>query len=816
MRIYELAKELNVTSQDVKDALDKLKITYKTHSSAIPDESLETIKKMLVPAKAVTQSSKKDKKSSDSVTEKPEPVKAESKAKSSKSAAKKKAEPKKVVSEAADREGKESVKTTAEKKTAEPSLLASSANDESGTSPETVNSDLNGDSEAEGSSTSLVVDADDASLSKEVNEVLEDYEDYYSTIKMEEEERLVKKKASKSHGQKSTKKEDVDADKANVDGFQDSGLALHFDAPVVVSPDASVKEFSETTGIPVGEVIKKLFLLGVTASINQNLDKDTILILADEFKIPLKMEEPALVKADQEEEFQFVEAEADTLEPRAPVVTIMGHVDHGKTTLLDTLRKSRVAESESGGITQHIGAYVVTHNDFKITFIDTPGHQAFSSMRQMGANITDIVVIVVSAVDGIKPQTREAINHAKEAEVPLIVAINKIDVDGANPDKIKSEFAEIGLTPEEWGGETLFVQISALKNLGLDDLLEAIKLQTEILELKANSKGKAFGIVLESCNTDKMGALVTVLVKNGTFKTGMPLVCGHVHGKVRRMEDDQGQVIREAYPSTPVRIFGFSDVPEVGARVKVLTSEKEAREIASEEASKLRKVTLNKKEKVTLENIYSSIHSELKKDYKAVLKTDVVGSLRAISGMLESIPSEKVVLKIIHSATGPVTENDIMMAHANKAMVFAFRAKVTNQAISCAKQYGVKIKEYDIIYRLYEDVQRAMEGLLDKEYSENALGVCQVKKVFKIGKQGSIAGCLVTDGKVLKDAYCRIRRNGELLDYKGKIASLKHYKDEVKEVKMGTECGVALRDFDAFEEGDQLEFYTLLEVATVL
>ena len=699
MRIYEFAKQHNMQSQDVKQVLDQLGIIYKTHSSAIPKERMSEVESAL-----------KGKKVS--------PVKkAKSKAKgvTPKAAASKKKKPAKEKSSSKVKEEPEEI------------------------SPDEVSEE---DSKQE-----RLHDF----VSEDLETQIEKLEDTYS------EGPSTWRKSPKHHSSKTEKENEAEV----ADGSSDQPPSGSEEG-IEVWEGMTVKELAQVIDIPSSEILKKLFLYGVMSSINKALDKATIAIVTEEFNIATRLRE-------ETDDMQVVAIKKKILDPdevletRPPVVTIMGHVNHGKTTLLDMLRKSRVAEGESGGITQHIGAYMVEHHGSPICFLDTPGHAAFTNMRAMGANVTDIVILVVAANDGVQPQTLESIQHAKEAEVPIIIAINKMDAEGANIDKVKSDLAENDLTPEDWGGDYLCVPISALKGEGIEQLLDAINLQAELLELKANPAGKSFGIVLESCKTDNMGPIVTVLVKSGTFKIGDPLASGHVSGKIRRMENDLGQMVKEARPSRPVRIFGFADVPDTSGMVRVFNSDKDARESAGLQADKRRNKSLFRKDIVTIDNLYSSIQAESKKDFKIILKTDVVGSLTALNHMFSSIPSGKIVLKILQSGTGAITESDVNLAHAYGAVIFAFRTKVGSSIQSLARDQHVTIKQYDVIYHAYDDVTKAMEGLLDFEYIENEIGTTEVKQLFKIGKLGMIAGCLVTSGKVTREAHCHVRRQGELL-----------------------------------------------------
>jgi translation initiation factor IF-2 len=790
MRIYELAKQKNCLNEDIEKILDDLHVPYKSHLSSISEDTVK-----IVLARFDTKSEKIKPKTLDEKTP---------------STKEKRKENKKTPQE----NDKKKDDKKQEKQTAAPTPVAVSIPP----SPQTLVLEAEPDTLAVPPKSALFPSPLLNELPEEIEEEIESYEEAYEEEAYEEKTAAKKKvhktdRTNKGHQKQSESEIPI----TPLESSETPVFQIDTKNSIVVQNGLTIKDLADVSGIPASEIIKKLFLMGMMASINQSLDKDTILIVADEFKISIEVKDALAVDTSPVIEEPFVPVlEEEVLEARPPVVTIMGHVDHGKTTLLDAIRKTKVVDQESGGITQHIGAYLVPHGSGHICFLDTPGHAAFSSMRAMGANVTDIVILVVSATDGVQVQTLESIRHAKEAEIPIIVAINKMDATGANPDRVKSQLAENGLNPEDWGGDTLCVGVSALQEKGIQELLDAVILQAELLELKANPKGKAFAIVLESCQTDNMGPMVTVLVKNGLFRVGDALVCGHVSGKIKRMENDQGQMIPVAKPSYPVRVFGFSGVADTGARVRVFPSEKEAKESARVEADHRRHNALKKKEAITVDNLYSFIQAEKKKELKIILKTDVTGTLMALNILLSELVSEKVLLKVIHSATGTVTDSDVMLADAYSANIYAFRVKVSPSVQIAAKRGKVVIKEFDVIYRIVEEMRKAMEELLDAEYVEVALGSCEVKQIFKISKIGAIAGCLVTQGKIPKDSTCRILRKGERLPIETKISLLKHYKEEVSEVKMGTECGVSLHNFKDFEVGDVLEFYKMQQTASVL
>jgi translation initiation factor IF-2 len=546
------------------------------------------------------------------------------------------------------------------------------------------------------------------------------------------------------------------------------------------------------------------------ATLNQAIDFETASLLAAEFNYEAEktgFEETEIIQAAPDRE--------EDLKPRPPVVTIMGHVDHGKTSLLDVVRQTNVTEGEAGGITQHIGAYNVSLDSGQVVFLDTPGHEAFTAMRARGARVTDLVVLVVAADDGVMQQTVEAINHAQAAGIPILVAINKIDKDNANPDKVKRELAERGLTPEEWSGETTMIEVSAKKKLGLDELLELILLQAELLELKANPNKKARGRVVEARLDKGKGPLATVLVQEGTLRTGDPFVCGTFYGRVRAMLDDRGRKVEEAAPSMPVEVHGISGVPQAGDEFVVVGDERKARQVASHRQSKMREAELSQATKVTLDNLFARIKEGEIKELKIVLKADVQGSLEAIIDSLNNLSTEEIKVTIIHSAAGAVTETDVMLASASDAIVIGFSVRAPQKVQDLAGAEQVDLRFYDVIYQLVADVKDAMEGMLEPIYKEHFMGRAEVLKTFNISKVGTVAGCMVEEGRVARGARLRVLRDNVVIN-DSKIASLKRYKDEVKEVKAGQDCGIRIENFNDIKIGDILEIYTIEEVKAVL
>ncbi len=567
-----------------------------------------------------------------------------------------------------------------------------------------------------------------------------------------------------------------------------------------------VSELAQQMGVKAQEIIKTLLGLGVMATINQSIDFDTASIVAAEFGYEVE-------KVGFSEEEFIVPKEEDKpedLKPRPPVVTIMGHVDHGKTTLLDAIRMSDVALREAGGITQHIGAYHVKVGDNYVVFLDTPGHEAFTEMRARGAQVTDIVILVVAADDGVMEQTKEAINHAKAAGVPIIVAINKIDKENADPERVKRELAEYGLIPEEWGGDTIYVPISAKKKIGIDQLLEMLLLQAEVLELKANPNKRARGYIIESKLDKGRGPVGTVLIKEGTLKTGDAFVCGLNYGKVRSLINDKGQKVDAAGPSMPVEVQGFDDVPRAGEEFVVVESEKVAKKIAEARVQKHRERELAKQTKLTLETFFKAKEQEETKTLNLIVKTDVQGSFEAINEALSKLSTDEVNVKIIHGATGAINENDVRLAAASDAIIIGFRVRPTAKVKELAEQEGVDIRYYSVIYDLVNEVKEALIGMLEPEIKEVYLGQAEVKQVFNIPKVGTVAGCVVVNGKIQRNAKVRLLREGVVV-YTGKIASLKRFKDDVKEVTKGYECGVGLENFNDIKIGDVIEAFEEVE-----
>ncbi|GAA0365394.1 translation initiation factor IF-2 [Bacillus horti] len=577
---------------------------------------------------------------------------------------------------------------------------------------------------------------------------------------------------------------------------------------LVISGPITVGELGKKLGKEPSEIIKKLLFLGVMATINQELDIDAISLIAEEYGVTV--EEKIEVDEDQFELFNE-EDDPATLKERPPVVTVMGHVDHGKTTLLDAIRHTSVTSTEAGGITQHIGAYQVEYNEKQITFLDTPGHAAFTTMRARGAQVTDIAIIVVAADDGVMPQTKEAVAHAQAAEVPIIVAVNKMDKEDANPDRVKQELTELNLVPEDWGGDTIFVHVSALKNEGLDDLMEMILLVSEVNEYKANPDRLALGTVIEAELDKGRGPVATVLVQSGTLQIGDSIVIGNTYGRVRAMVNDKGRRVKTAAPSMPIEIIGMHDVPQAGDSFKVYEDEKKARSISEKRSIKQREQELGSNAKVSLDELFQQIQEGEIKDLNVIIKGDVQGSVEALKGSLEKIEVEGVRVKIILTGVGAITEYDIMLASASNAIVIGFNVRPEPNARVTAEQEKVDVRLHRIIYNVIDEIESGMRGLLDPEYQEKVLGTAEVRQIFKVSKVGTIAGSYVTEGKITRDSSVRLIREGIVI-HEGKVDVLKRFKDDVKEVQTNYECGITLEGFHDIKEGDMIEAYIMEEI----
>ncbi|MEK6251106.1 MAG: translation initiation factor IF-2 [Actinomycetota bacterium] len=582
---------------------------------------------------------------------------------------------------------------------------------------------------------------------------------------------------------------------------------------IKVNSGATVREVAELLGLGSADVIKKLMTMGEMATLTQTLSDETVKAIADEFDRKIEI----VTAAEEEpEKPAFEDSDAD-LQERPPVVAVMGHVDHGKTSLLDAIRETEVVAGEAGGITQHIGAYQVHHGDKAITFLDTPGHEAFTAMRARGAQVTDLAVIVVAADDGVMPQTLEAIDHARAADVPILVAVNKIDRPEAQPDRVRTELANHDLNPEEWGGDTVYVDVSAKTKDGLDNLLDMVVLVSELEELGANPDAAASGTVIESKLDPGRGPVVSVLVQRGTLKVGDAVVAGPQWGRVRAMQDFTGDRVQEAVPGMPVEVLGFEGVCEAGEFVQVVENDRRARELAQERANRLKTEALARRQarKITLEEFFAKAQEGEIKELNIVLKADVAGSLEALQDEIAKVPQQQVAIDIIHAQTGGINESDVMLASASDAVIIGFNVRPLSEARRTAEQEGVDIRTYSVIYKVTEELRAAMEGMLEPEEVEETTGEAEIKQTFRASRVGRIAGCLVTDGKVTRDAQVRLVRDGTVV-WEGRVGSLRRFKDDVNEVEEGQECGIVLEGFADVKEGDMLEFFRTKQVEQTL
>ncbi len=645
-----------------------------------------------------------------------------------------------------------------------------------------------------------VIEEEDANLIKEfLSDKAENAEDDKNIESAVDENNDSNNKSNKNN--KKSKSKNIPKDKES----EEEEKIIEIDDTI------TVKELSEKIGKSSTEVIKQLIFMGVMAAINQEIDFSTAEKLAEKFDVIVVKKEKNIDKeiSEQQEE-EEIESE-DNLQKRPPVVTVMGHVDHGKTSLLDAIRKSKVTSHEAGGITQHIGAYTVTINGEKITFLDTPGHEAFTAMRARGAQITDIVILVVAADDGIMPQTEEAINHCKAANVPIVVAINKIDRPGANIDKVKQELTEYGLVPEDWGGDIICVPVSAHTKEGIDTLLEMVLLTAEVQEFKANSNRNARGAVIEAKLDKGRGAVATLLVQNGTLNVGDSIIVGTTYGRIRAMFDDKGKKIKSAGPSIPVEILGLSEVPQAGDKFNEVKDEKTARELADGRKQKVREEYLQSTHKVSLEDLYNQIKEGKVKELNIIVKADVQGSIEALKQSLQKLSTDEVKVRVIHGAVGAITETDISLASASNAIIIGFNVRPDVNAEKAAEREAVDMKTYRVIYTAIDDIKAAMLGMLEPDYKENVIGKAEIRRTYKISSIGTIAGCYVLDGKITRNSSVRIIRDG-IVVFESELASLKRFKDDVKEVAQGYECGLSIEKFNDIKEGDIVEAYVMEEI----
>ena len=652
----------------------------------------------------------------------------------------------------------------------------------------------------------IVVEDKETEVEIDSDEFFEKVESLAADTKLDVEHHKKKNKAKKDNKQDNSK---FLKDKKELYKHREklqTNEAMADDSVVLYKNNMTVKELADSLGVAASELIKKLMGLGIMANLNQSLTFEVAELLVVDYDKTLK--EESSIDISNFEKYEIVDNEKD-LEERPPVVTIMGHVDHGKTSLLDAIRATNVASGEAGGITQAIGAYQVVCNDKKITFIDTPGHEAFTEMRARGASVTDIVIIIVAADDGVMPQTKEAIDHAKAANVPIIVAINKMDKPGANPERVLTELAEYGITPEEWGGDTIVCKISAKTQEGIPELLENILLISEMADLKANPSRYATGTVIESKLDKQVGSVATLLIQNGTLRLGDPIVVGTSVGKIRTLKNDKGQDITEALPSTPVEITGLNQTPMAGDKFMAFETEKQAKQIAEERATREKERT-NNKPGMTLEDLFGHIKEGIR-EINVIIKADVNGSSEAVKNSLEKIQIEDVRVKIIRAGVGTITESDVTLAKASNAILIGFNVRPTGNITDAAKEAGVEIRTYDIIYKLVEDMEAAMKGMLEPIYEEKVTGEAEIRQIFKFSKVGNIAGSHVLNGVLKNGSDARLIRDGIVL-YTGKIKSIQREKDQAKEVSKGMDCGITLENYQDIKEKDIIETFDLVEI----
>ena len=830
IRVYQIAKELNVSSKDVIEKLESLKLDVHNHMSTLEDNQVEQLKKAFksetkeknveaTPAKPETSDEKpkakkktswtvgtpkvnRPKRKSDFQKNRPQskppvsthakPVQDQQQTKPQEKKAEVKHTPVKTQ-EPVDKKV-ESQKPVVKKE--EPRDKPQTASKPADTrKPRTQHSKKVED-------TPIITPENAPNAEKETRKVPAKKKKKKEVKKPFNKDATLEEKFSKKV--KNKKKKKVEKVNDNSQYFNEEGVLL-------VPEQLTVGKFAEMLGQSPSEIIMKLMALGIMANLNQTIEYETAELIALEFEVETKK----IVPVDETEEIietYFEEDEEEDLQNRPPVVTVMGHVDHGKTSLLDAIRETAVTDREAGGITQHIGASEAMINGQKIVFLDTPGHEAFTTLRARGAQVTDIAVLVVAADDGVMPQTIEAIDHAKAAGVPIIVAINKIDKPGCNPEQVKSELSEHGLLVEDWGGDVISVEVSALKKLNIEGLLEMILLQSEVLELKANPDRDAIGTIIDAKVEKGRGIVTTLLVQNGTLSIGDSIVCGSSFGRVRAIFNHKGKRVKKAGPSTGVEITGLNEVPVAGDRFMVVEDDKVARSIAEKKQVDERNVTLkNTPQHVTLEDIFDQIQAGKTKEIKIVLKADVQGSLEALKTSLVNISNEEVAVNVIHASVGTVTESDVLLASASDAIIIGFNVRPIQAVENLASQEGVELKTYRIIYEAINDVKDALIGMLDPEYKEEILGKVEVRQVIKVPNVGAIAGCYVLSGKVTRSAEFRLIREGIVI-HEGKISSLRRFKDDVKEVAKGYECGIGFENYNDMKEGDIIEAFHMVEI----
>ncbi|OEF98646.1 translation initiation factor IF-2 [Desulfuribacillus alkaliarsenatis] len=808
IRIYEYAKEVNMSSKEIIEIMKRLNKTVGNHMSIIDKSDINDIENYMKQLKSKTASKQTDKKSASAGHKKP----------AHNDTANNTAQNRQSSTNNDTRTSNNQRRDYSQQKTSQNRSHNTTQNRSQNTAQSTTH---NRSQNATHNRAQNTTQNRPQNTSQQTNKR---HSEKPKTTEAVKDSRTYNK-PNESLKEKPSKKTDRFSDTRDINGIRKNKSKRHnkgkqaqpkkvnteppkTPAKITYKGDMTVGDLAKALKKEPSEIIKKLMFLGVMATINQELDLETITLICEEYGVAV--EEKIELPLEEFETITELDEEKD-LKIRPPVVTIMGHVDHGKTTLLDTIRHTKVTEGEAGGITQHIGAYQVRVNDKKISFLDTPGHAAFTSMRARGAKITDITILVVAADDGVMPQTVEAINHAKAAGVPIIVAVNKIDKPDANPDRVKQELTEYELIPEEWGGSTIFVNISAKNNQGIEDLLEMVLLVAEVEELKANPNKRARGTVIESQLDKGRGSLATVLVQSGTLKIGDAIIIGNAYGRVRAMINDQGKRVRTADPSMPVEITGMSEVPNAGDQFIVVEDDKTARVIAEKRQMKERQETLGISNKITLDDLYKQIKEGTVKDLNVILKADVHGSVEALRGALEKIDIEGVQVKTVHTGVGAITESDVILASASNAIIIGFNVRPQPNAKKTAEHENVDIRLHSIIYKAIEEIEAALKGLLDPEYKEVVLGHAEVRQIIKVSKVGSIAGSYVLDGKIIRDKKARVIRDGIVI-FEGEMSSLKRFKDDVKEVNTGYECGITIDKYNDFQEGDIIEVFDMQKV----
>ena len=797
-RVYELAKQLNISNKDLIEKLNELGIEVNNHMSTVDEENAELVKELLGGEKNEAPKAEKNEKAekAEKAEKSKEPVKEEKKT----AKTEKPEKAKETVKENAGFQGKPREEQRRQQK--ETNDRGAQARGGQPKNDQRMDGRQKNDQRQDKSDRGYK--AADGGFDKKNKNKKNNWQNEQNDGQNDQNNGK-NKKNNKNNGKNNNKNNNAAKPAPAPEPVQEEEEIRFMEIP----ENITVKELAEKLGKSGAEIVKCLMKKGIMAAINQSVDFDTAVSVGEEYNVIFEIEKE---KDIFEEAFKQEEEDESLLESRPPVVVVMGHVDHGKTSLLDAIRHSHVTSSEAGGITQHIGAYTVQINGNPITFLDTPGHEAFTAMRMRGAQITDIAVLVVAADDGVMPQTIEAINHAKAAGVEVIVAINKMDKPSANPDRVKQELVEYGLVAEDWGGNTICVPVSAVTKDGIDTLLEMIILTAEMMELKANPNKPARGAIIEAQLDKGRGPVATVLVQEGTLNVGDPIVAGAAHGKIRAMMDDKGRRVKKAGPSKPVEILGLSEVPAAGDSFYVASSEKQARQLAESVVAKSRKDMLkDTPQKVSLDDLFNQIQSGSVKELNIVVKADVQGSVEAVKQSLEKLSNEEVRIRIIHGGVGAITESDVMLASASNAIVIGFNVRPEPSAKTFADEEKVDIRLYRVIYNAIEDITAAMKGMLDPVYEEKVIGHAEVRQLFKASGVGTIAGSYILDGKFTRTAKVRLLRDN-IVVYEGELESLKRFKDDVKEVNAGYECGLVFKKFNDLKEGDIAEAYIMVEV----